>query len=290
MEIRKVFVPILEDVAFGVQLGAALQFARDPALSVNAVYIPSQTPYAGQPQATVSISDLVDDDDVSFEDAATDDNANEALARAKFQDWRAAHDLAPNHADKLGGGPRAKWRKSPYSLETEIVASGRLSDLIILNCPDAHEAAKQRAFDVAVFETGRPTLLVFDEIPDDMLRHVLIAWNGSLEATRAVTAAMPLLEKAGRVSIFSATEHVGTPTAHLDLGELLIRHGIQSHKLQAVPGEPSIGAALLKVAAYNGVTMLVMGAYTHSRVREMLLGGVTQHVIRHATIPVLMMH
>jgi nucleotide-binding universal stress UspA family protein len=289
MTFRKILVPVLQGYAFGAPLNAALQLTRGVGAQIDAVFIPSSST---QPNldATISISDLVADSDITFEDSPDDDSADEALARMHFKEWRAAQNLASAHDDKVADSPFAKWRKSHKSIEGEIVANGRLSDLIILNRPNAHEPAKQRAFDAAVFGTGRPTLFVFDEVPDDVLRHVIVAWNGSIEATRAVAAAMPLLKRAARVSIFTAAEHTDLPRGSLDISELLACHGIQPHKLHVVLDEPSIGAALLKAAAYHNATLLVMGAYSHSHVREMLFDGVTLHVVRHGTIPVFMTH
>ena len=290
MTIRRLLVPVLQGYGFGAPLNAALQLTRGFTSYIDAVFIPSGSTQASAMEATISISDLVADDDITFEDSPGEDSADEALARAHFKEWRAAHDLASAHEDKLAGMPRATWRKSHNSIETEIVASGRLSDLIVLNRPNAHETAKQRAFDAAVFGTGRPTLFVFDEVPDDMLSHVIIAWNGSIEATRAVAASMPFLIRAARVSIFTAAGRADLLRGSLDIGDLLACHDIQAHKLHVPPDEPSVGAALLKAAAYQSATMLVMGAYSHSRVREMLLDGVTLHVVRHGTLPVFMIH
>jgi nucleotide-binding universal stress UspA family protein len=290
MTIRKILLPVLQGYAFSAQLNAAFQLMHGPSLLIDAVFIPSSLAHAGGPEATISISDLVADDDITFEDAADEDSADEALARANFKVWRAAHNLASGHTQKVAGVSSATWRRSHNSIETEIIASGRLSDLIILNRPNPHEAPKQRAFDAALFGTGRPALFVFDEIPDDILHHVLIAWNGSIEATRAVAASMPLLERAARVSLFTATGHDDPPRGGLDISELLTCHDVQPHKLHTALDEKSVGAALLKAAAYHGATMLVMGAYSHSHIREMLFDGVTLHVVQHGTIPVLMIH
>ncbi len=290
MAIRKIFVPVLQGYAFSAPLTVALQLSAGFDCYIDAVFIPSVSSPPDAMSATLSISDLVADADITFDDVPGDESADEAQARASFKEWREGNNLASRIEDKGADVPWAKWRRSHNTIEAEIIASGRLSDLIILNRPNPHEAAKQRAFDAAVFQTGRPTVFVFDNVPDDILRHVMIAWNGSIESVRAVTASMPLLKRASRVSIFTAAAHTDTPGGTLDISELLTCHGIQPHKLHVLSDEPSIGEALIKAAAYQNATMLVMGAYSHSRVRERLLDGVTLHVVRHGTIPVLMIH
>jgi len=290
MTIRRILVPILQGCPFNAQLVAALQLTPGYNPYIDAVFISSSSSQSGTTEASISISDLVADDEITFEDVSSEESADEALARTRFKDWRAAHDLSSSHEGGTAGTPYAIWRRSQKPIENEIASSGRLSDVIVLNRPNAHETMKQKGFDAAVFGTGRPTLFVSDETPDNMLRHIVIAWNGSVEATRAVAAAMPLLERAERVSIFTVRGHSDPPSGGLDLSELLRCHDIQAHKLHVSPDEPSDGEALLKTAAYSGASMLVMGAYGHSRVREMLLDGVTLHVVRHGTMPVLMIH
>jgi nucleotide-binding universal stress UspA family protein len=141
-----------------------------------------------------------------------------------------------------------------------------------------------------VFDTGRPTLILPKAAPSDPLNHVMIALNSSIEATRAVAGAMPLLRHAKQVSIFTAPAHTDEAIKDLYLGEQLAWHGIRSHYLSLDIDAHSVGAALLEAARAERATMIVMGAYTHSRVREMLLGGVTRHILKHTAVPVLMMH
>ena len=128
------------------------------------------------------------------------------------------------------------------------------------------------------------------KVTDNLLRHVVIAWNGSLEATRLVGHSLDLLHTAGRVSIITAVSGQGADTAPSDLANYLMWHGIRAHPLAAGSTSDGIPAAILAGATRGEATMLVMGAYTHSRIRQFLLGGVTRHVLEHSDIPVLMEH
>jgi len=182
----------------------------------------------------------------------------------------------------------ATWSEHVGEYELVITRFGRLSDFIVLPRPGASEVVAQRCFDAAVFGTGRPTLLVGDTIPVSLTDHVLIAWNGSLEASRAVLAAMPLLDRAKRITIFTVLEY-GAEAVD-DLTASLRDRGTRTPEVVFPGEEHSTGAALVASAQTHHATLIVMGAYTHSRLREAFLGGVTQHLLAHATVPLLMNH
>ena len=139
-----------------------------------------------------------------------------------------------------------------------------------------------------MFESGRPTLVVGEKLPFAITDHVVIAWNGSLEASRAVLGAMPLLHLADRVSIFAAPQYEIEDVEVADLAESLRRHGIRAGPVPGPRDEASTGAALVAAAVEPQATMIVMGAYTHSRLRHSLLGGVTKHLLAHASVPLRM--
>jgi nucleotide-binding universal stress UspA family protein len=145
-------------------------------------------------------------------------------------------------------------------------------------------------FDAAVFGSGRPTLFVGEKLPFDITDHVMIAWNGSLEAGRAVLGAMPLLHLANRVSIFAAPQYDAEGVDAADLVDSLSWRGIQARPVFGPQDEHSVGAALITAAADQQATLIVMGAYTHSRLRQSFLGGMTKHLLAHAPIPLLMSH
>ena len=148
----------------------------------------------------------------------------------------------------------------------------------------------QRCFDAAVFGSGRPALLVPENLAFDMTDHIMIAWNGSLEASRAVLGAMPLLHLANRVSIFAEPQYDAEGVDSADLVESLSWHGIRAHPVVRQANGYSTGAALIDAATKQEATLIVMGAYTHSRLRQSFLGGVTKHLLAHALIPLLMSH
>jgi nucleotide-binding universal stress UspA family protein len=171
----------------------------------------------------------------------------------------------------------------------EVLRFGRLSDLTVVARPGAEEeGGLSTTFDAALFDSGRPVLLV-PAMPAAGLGSVAVAWDRSREATRAVGAALPLLTAAEKVVILAAREP-GSEAEPSELAAYLALHGVAARTWAFTPGSGSLGEALLEEAAKAEADLLVMGAYGHSRLREMVLGGVTRAILGDAAIPVLLMH
>jgi len=131
-----------------------------------------------------------------------------AVARDRFVDWRKRSNV-PEAAGVRLDSCFASWSEQFGDIETIVARFGRVSDLIVVQRPSSSSIQEQRCFDAAVFESGRPTLVVGEKLPFAITDHVMIAWNGSLEASRAVLGAMPLLHLAGSVSIFAGPQERG---------------------------------------------------------------------------------
>jgi nucleotide-binding universal stress UspA family protein len=177
--------------------------------------------------------------------------------------------------------------------EEEVVAwRGRLSDLLVLDRPGSQgESRLTMTMNAALMESGRPLLLVPPEMPATLGKRVAIAWNGSAEAGRAVAAALPLLAEAEAVTILSVSEDERTTATPADeLAAYLAWHGV-SALCDSLGGSSShTGEALVAECHKLNADLLVMGAYTHSRLRQLILGGATRHVLHHAPLPCLMSH
>ena len=226
---------------------------------------------------------------VAIADLEQEGVATAVAAREHFESWCQRHRLPQAITHHRLDSVFAIWSEEVGELEPIVALRGRLHDLIVLRRPATGEIATRQAFDAAVFETGRPTLLAPDRPPAGLLAHALVAWNGSREAALAVAGAMQLLHNADRVSVFTAPRH---PDAWVDgkaLVEALAWHGIRADFV-AGPDIGNVGEALLQTTAERAVSMLVAGAYTHSRVRQMWFSGVAQHVLTHATITIGMAH
>ena len=172
----------------------------------------------------------------------------------------------------------------------EVLRYGRLSDLTVVARPNAEEeGGLTTTFDAALFDSGRPVLLVPATPAAGRGSGVAIAWDRSREVTRAVGAALPLLTAAEKVVILTAREP-GSEAEPSELAGYLALHGVDARTWAFTAGPGSLGDALLEEAAKAEADLLVMGAYGHSRLREMVLGGVTRSILGDAAIPVLLMH
>lgn len=210
-------------------------------------------------------------------------------ARRGLEDFEAS-------AQKLGL-PSFEKRLVDDEAGGGICLQARYADLIVIGQHDPNEISPVTMPDFAqyvVLNSGRPVLLVpyagrFDTIGN----RVLVAWNGSMEATRAITSAMPLLKRAPMVDVAVFNPNA-EPLAHgpqpgADMGLYLARHGIRVNVLQRQTSQET-GSALLALARELNSDLVIMGGYGHNRFREILLGGVTRTVLDEMTIPVLMSH
>ncbi len=170
-----------------------------------------------------------------------------------------------------------------------IIERGGVYDMLVVARPKGGaKSSSQMIAETSLFHTGRPVLLAPDEAPKTIGRKVLVAWNKSPQAGRAVAATMPFLERAEETLIF----HVDTGAKHGPapgrLKQYLGLHGVDAEVAVTEPDYRPVGEQVLDQAHEFGADLIVMGAYSQSRLRERLLGGVTRLVFTEADIPVLM--
>lgn len=222
----------------------------------------------------------------------------EVIEQARTQ----ALDVAKGATERF----RASAEKAGVAAETRVsevlmggapegfVVNCRATDLVVIgqDDPDRPEPMREAMIETALFE-GTAPLLVVPYISRGRLGfdRVMIGWDGSRTAARAVQAALPLLALAGKISVVmieKAGSNPGQPGA--ELATWLARHGLDVELTQVEAPDISVADALLDHAADKSFDLLVMGGYGHSRVREFLLGGATRGILATMTIPVLMAH
>ena len=144
-----------------------------------------------------------------------------------------------------------------------------------------------------LFESGRPVIVVpYIQKAPLKLDRVMVCWDGSRPAARAIADAMPLLERAGRVEVVIVANERGKQDeiAGADMGQHLARHGLTVDVNRVTAGDIDVADALLSHAADSSADFIVMGGYGHSRLREFVLGGVTHSILRSMTAPALLSH
>ena len=224
----------------------------------------------------------------SGEDLAT---AEEAQITRQFEDYVRARKLTvvdigkPHPRDKLS----ATWRIERGKQASIVSARGRLADVVAVARPDRDRAVGRNTLEAALVNTGSLVMMCpLQSPPKKIGSHIAIAWNGSREAARAVSLAMPILVAATKVTVMT----MAGEKLQLTGGHLL--SFLADHDIKATHSEIKIGSnagkVLLEGAKSLGADCLLMGAYGSSRGREMVFGGATQYVVDHAEMPVLMAH
>lgn len=170
----------------------------------------------------------------------------------------------------------------------------RRFDLAVVGQAEPDKGAVEELIAESVlFESGRPVIVVpYIQKAPLKLDRVMVCWDGSRQAARAIADSMPLLERAGQVEVVIVANEEGKrdeiPGA--DMGEHLARHGLKVDVKRIVGGDIDVADALLSHAADSSTDFVVMGGYGHSRLREFVLGGVTRAILRSMTVPVLLSH
>jgi nucleotide-binding universal stress UspA family protein len=222
-----------------------------------------------------------------IESLETEADQREEKAKKSFQAFCDREKLTTGAGSSQSGTVSVQWHREIGNESAWIAEYGRTSDLLVVGRPE--EGAARETLEAALLDTGRP-LLIPGTAPFNP-EAVAIAWKSTREAARAVTAAAPFLAKAKRIVIISAAEHDGMDRdSATRLFATVQRHNpaTEAHHVPAAPH--SAAETLLAKATELGAGLLVMGGYSHSRVRELILGGVTAHVLRSAKLPVLMVH
>lgn len=211
-------------------------------------------------------------------------------SRHRFEAWRARHRLALAAKANGKGGPSVAWREYEGEEGWYLGRCGRIVDLMVTIRP-GREGVSEPGLEAALFSGGRPVLLLPPKATKpNFLGTVMVSWNGSAEAARAVKAAMPILENASRVEVLTIPEGQIRKDMGQDLIGYLAWHGIKARPVTLKDSKKPASESVLNAAKDRLAGLLVMGAYTHSRTREMIFGGVTRHVLTHAPLPVLMSH
>lgn len=187
-------------------------------------------------------------------------------------------------AEILTGGP----------LESVLVHC-RPTDLVVIgqSNPDRREPMRELLIETVLFESGVPVLLVpYIGANSYEPNNVLVGWDGSSTATRAILAALPVLEKADKVTVLVVEKKVSSTSGQpgAEVANYLARHNMNVTIDVVANPQASIADTVLNYVSDNGNDLIVMGGYGHSRMREFLFGGATRDILEAMTVPVLMTH
>ena len=276
---------MIKDIIVNLSVGEGANAAADYAVSLAAAFDAhlAGIAFLYDPIVPVSGAGYIPADVIEAQER---DNA--AAAKAAIDRFVAA-------------GKRAGVAAEPLTLSGSFAGVGnqfgriaRRFDLSIVGQAEPGTSAVEEIIaESALFESGRPVIVVpYIQKAPLKLDRVMLCWDGSRAAARAIADAMPLLERAGRVEIVIVANERGKKDEieGADMGAHLARHGLNVEVKRTVLGDIDVADVILSHAADAGSDFIVMGGYGHSRLREFVLGGVTRTIFRSMTAPVLMSH
>ncbi|SRR5579872_4087656 len=286
MAIRKVLLPLTGTQAGEAALATALAVARQWNAHVLALHVRVDSrdvaPLAGEGLSGAMIEEMM---------TATE---RESLSRAQavrtmFERFVTAHHVRVGEPAAGEHAATAAFAAVTGREEDLVAQQARLADLTVVAHPEAEEdVSSSDALHAVLFDSGRPVLIAPREAPRQIGQRICLGWNGTAESASAVLAALPWLAQAKAVRILAAEEYQRRGPAAQDLAEYLALHDIAAEVATFRPVDREVGGGLLRAAEEFGADLLAMGAYSHSRLRQLILGGVTRHVLEHGAIPIMM--
>jgi len=288
MSICSILVPVSAAEVSLPALDTAVQLASRFGAHVEALHVradpKSLVPYAGEGMNGSMIEEIMDVTEREGTDRAS-------RARSTFDRFVAEKGLKLVSGPGGAAGTTISWREE-LGREDEVVAlRGRVADLTVVGRPmrDA-PLPSPITLEAALLETGRPIVITPPGGSPTIGTHCAVAWEGSTEAARAIAGALDILGKAQRVTIITGVGSAEPPLPPEDCRDYLAWHGIRSEVHRFDPGNVEIGHALLAEAVKVQSDLLIKGAYSQSRLKQMILGGRTRHIIANTQIPVLLAH
>lgn len=283
---KTILIPTEDHDAMPAVLEGARLVARifDSYMEGFAVHPAAGTYVAVEPVSSLAISG-------AFEHDA--ELANQA--RTLFENFMRTHQVPVAGAGADTATYSYSWPRQDAEDDLFIGSYGRVFDLIALGRPGrAAQNARMPPLEAALFDFGRPVLIMPPVAPKAIGRNVLVAWNRSTEQANTTAFALPLLRLAERVTVYEV-EGGTTPGPSAEEAAMhLRRNGVKARALTVKRGARTTGEqtgeATLEYAAKEGCDLLVKGAYTQSRLRQMMFGGATRHILANAGLPVLMAH
>jgi len=279
MPLKTLLVHVNDKPQCRQQLAVAIRLALDFDARLVGIYLVPTI------ELTPSVAAMLPDDVVARRLEET--GAAQAQAEKLFR-----------QAAQVAGLTAIEWRAPSGDPVIAAVAHARCADLTVIGQPEADQPDFRFLEELAqtmALSAGRPTLITPYATPATSVgQRVLVAWDGGREASRAVGDALPILARAKQVTVMTihreAGDRIADDAATSRLADYMHSHGIDVKVDHSSIEDISIGEWLLSRSADLGIDLIVMGAYAHTRLRELILGGVTRTMFRSMTVPVLMSH
>jgi nucleotide-binding universal stress UspA family protein len=276
MALKDLLVHVDNSKACAARVEAAIRLARSNQAHLSGVYVMPMITVPGYAEAQIPLEVI---------------EAQRQAARAQAAE---AEKLFRSTTERAGIS--SEWRSAEDDFARAVTLHARYVDVVVMGQVDKSDPlAISGLVERVMLDAGRPVLVIpYIGAGNTLGERVLIAWNASREAIRAVHDALPLLQKAKSVTVMAinppASEAGDGDIPAADISLHLARHGVKVEADHVEAHDIAVGDMLLSRAADKGTDLIVMGGYGHSRLRELVLGGATRHMLEHMTVPVLMSH
>lgn len=283
MAIKDILVHLSSDPRSGARLETAISLARVHEARLTALYVLPTSYIPAYAIQSVPLETLADYRRVAEEAAGE--------SRAAFMEATERSGVASD------------WRSTDGARDSEILRHACSCDVVVVGQPKPDDGPGAGLTEPLVFGSGRPVITVpYAGDFATLGERVLVAWDATREASRALHDALPILVRAKEVIVYSVNPAESGQISAADIAAHLARHGVAAEVHQTVSRIPEnetavigrrslgVGDLLLSAASDFSADLLIMGAYGHSRIRELVLGGATRYVLHHMTVPVFMSH
>jgi len=283
MTIRKILTPVRGDGNSRYVIDHAIAIAKRFKAHVDVVYIQTSLNAPLPFRMPTKLRDTVMDAILNR------DSAEIASVRSYFDDICASEKLVIcNDVASAKNETSISWSAFTGRQSQLVAKFGRMSDLVVVARPDPINHIGINTLEESLFNTGKAVLIAPKKSVLSLGNHIAIAWNGSAAAARALTLALPLVKVADKVSILTVGSNDANREDTAALVEYLQWHDIAAGVRIFECEKNELGVRLMAEAESSGADMLVMGAYGHNRHKEILMGGVTEHVIWNMNMPIFM--
>ena len=225
---------------------------------------------------------------IVFDSLHHDENKEEAI---KYKEKFIDHMNTLKKSDSDLSDLKYKWLSEELENQKYLGDLSRVYNVVIISRPYQElQSASLSSIQTILFDGGRPVMLIPMNKQIDIGKEVVISWNCTTESSRAVFAALPILKKANNVTILTVEKVITEGPSGEQVSELLASHGIDAKPVTISGDEKKIGDAILDFSKSVDADLIIKGAYTQSRLREIIFGGATRHLMLHSEIPIYLVN
>ncbi len=284
---KTVLLPLTAHMEISAISDFSIKFSQKYAATITALYVQadprSAIPFVGEGLSGDMIQSIHEASQKEAED-------QENKAKTNFANIMKQHDISERDSDDILPNSHYRWRTVTGEITDHVGRKARTFDVSLCMQPTADIDCNKHIFTDLIYRSGRPVLMLPASMHSSVGENLLVAWNGSAEITRSIANALPILRLAKSVTLIQVGEIDPDRPTLKDAAEYLADHGIKALTEEKLVSNHSIAETILDTATEKQADMVIIGAYSHARWRELILGSVTRQLITQTSLPIFMSH